>query len=106
MKNRFTPCEDATLTNQIHPAPGLDGSREWMKRVMTAGGAFTWNVPRWALKPNNSRNRDRWFKIRPDHLQMVKEIVNGLDDYVVPQEKRCMPDGQYNLNYDGVKPQI
>ena len=67
----------------MHPPPGLAGSREWMKRAMNAGGAFTWNIPRKSIKPTASDPK-AWYMIQEEPLKYIKEITDGLDEYVIP----------------------
>jgi len=65
---------------------------------MNAGGAYTWNLPRRSIKPTK-KDPKAWYMIESKLLKYIKEITDGLDDYVIPEEKRCNADGTYNMNW-------
>lgn len=63
-----------------------------MKRVMDAGGAWTWNVPRIANRPirrnrrkGRAANYDVWYTLPKKHLDFMREVADSLDEYVIPE---------------------
>jgi hypothetical protein len=63
---------DMTWSERVSTADGWNpDAADWFSRVLAAGGAWTWNIPR------QSNGPDSYFLLHPNHLAVVKNAVDS-----------------------------